>query len=336
MDLSLTALKHELTQLKESHRAGHLSDTAFDEARRALERRIVEAVLREDAPASAPVASATPSATPTTASIAAPGASSSTNLWIALVAVVLAISGAAYWWKGAPRPVAAVAPVAAPMAVAPGVEGAPHDTGNEQIAAMVDRLALKLKDKPQDAEGWSMLARSYAVLGRHAEAATAFERAIALRPNDASLTAGYADSVAKAGAVAVATGVSSTNTAAPSAQPAAAHATVSGTVTLAPALAKQASPEDTLFVFARAAQGERIPLAVLRRQVKDLPLQFTLDDSMGMSPQNKLSGATQVVVSARISKSGQAMPQAGDIAGQAPPVNVGASGISIELRELVK
>src|ERR1035437_3373387 len=99
MDISLTALKQELTQLKESHRAGHLSDTAFDEARRALERRIVEAVLTEEAPARAPVASATPSPTATAASISAPGASSSTNLWIALVAVVLAISGAAYWWR---------------------------------------------------------------------------------------------------------------------------------------------------------------------------------------------------------------------------------------------
>jgi cytochrome c-type biogenesis protein CcmH len=116
----------------------------------------------------------------------------------------------------------------------------------------------------------------------------------------------------------------------------AASGTVSGTVTLAPALAKQASPDDTVFIFARAAQGERVPLAVLRKQVKDLPIQFVLDDSMGMSPQNKLSAAGQVSVSARISKSGQAMPQSGDITGQAAPVSVGTSGITIEIRELVK
>jgi cytochrome c-type biogenesis protein CcmH len=101
-------------------------------------------------------------------------------------------------------------------------------------------------------------------------------------------------------------------------------------------MVKLTSPEDTVFIFARAAQGERVPLAVLRKQVKDLPLQFTLDDSMGMSPQNRLSSANQVVVSARISKSGQAMPQSGDISGQAPLVAVGTSGIAIEIRDLVK
>ncbi|MFM2050901.1 MAG: hypothetical protein RL682_1392, partial [Pseudomonadota bacterium] len=73
-------------------------------------------------------------------------------------------------------------------------------------------------------------------------------------------------------------------------------ASVSGTVSLSGALAQQAQPEDTVFVFARAAQGGRMPLAILRKQVKDLPLRFTLDDSLAMSPANALSGAKQVIV----------------------------------------
>jgi cytochrome c-type biogenesis protein CcmH len=113
-------------------------------------------------------------------------------------------------------------------------------------------------------------------------------------------------------------------------------ATVSGTVTLSVALAKQAQPEDTVFVFARAPEGSRMPLAILRKQVKDLPLTFKLDDSMAMSPANALSTASKIIVSARVSKSGNAMPQPGDLTGQTAPVDVGATGLKIEIKETVK
>ena len=111
---------------------------------------------------------------------------------------------------------------------------------------------------------------------------------------------------------------------------------VSGTVTLSAALAKQAQPEDTLFVYARTAEGSRMPLAILRKQVKDLPLTFKLDDSMAMSPSSALSTASKVIVGARVSKSGNAMPQPGDLSGQSAPVNVGATGVQIEIKEAVK
>ena len=106
---------------------------------------------------------------------------------------------------------------------------------------------------------------------------------------------------------------------------------MSGTVTLAPGLAAQAAPGDTVFVFARAVGGGRMPLAVQRAKVGDLPLSFKLDDSMAMTPTATLSGAQQVIVGARISKSGNAIPQAGDLAGEAPPVAPGASGIAIRI-----
>jgi len=102
-------------------------------------------------------------------------------------------------------------------------------------------------------------------------------------------------------------------------------AKISGTVKLVAALAANASPTDTVFVFARAAQGPRMPLAIVRKQVKDLPFAFTLDDSLAMNPDMKLSNFQQVVVGARISKSGNAMPQSGDLQGQTEVIAVGAA-----------
>jgi cytochrome c-type biogenesis protein CcmH len=262
-----------------------------------------------------------------------------------------------------------------------------------------------MQEQPNDAEGWSMLARSYSVLGRHPEALAAYEKAVALRKDDPSLLADYADSLAVknnrnlegepmklveralkldpkhlkalslAGSYAFArkdylgaikhwekvVAIGPADNAfvqqfgpaiaeardlaglPPVAKPldstpptALAGRTVSGRVTLSAALAKQAQPDDTVFVFARPAPGAGMPLAILRKQVKDLPLDFTLDDSMAMSPANALSSSSKVVVSARISKSGNAMPQPGDLSGQTAEVNVGASGLRIEIKDVVK
>ena len=98
---------------------------------------------------------------------------------------------------------------------------------------------------------------------------------------------------------------------------------------LAAELASKAAPTDTVFVFARATAGPGPPLAVMRRQVKDLPLEFSLDDTMAMAPDRKLSGATEVVVGARISRSGNPMPQSGDLQGVSKPVKVGATGVAV-------
>jgi len=102
--------------------------------------------------------------------------------------------------------------------------------------------------------------------------------------------------------------------------PAVAANSLQVTVTLDPAFADRANPEDTVFIFARAAQGPRMPLAIARKRVSDLPVTVTLDDSMAMAPGMVLSGFEEVTVGARISKSGNAMAQSGDLQGSLSPV----------------
>ncbi|HSV69000.1 MAG TPA: c-type cytochrome biogenesis protein CcmI, partial [Methylibium sp.] len=109
-----------------------------------------------------------------------------------------------------------------------------------------------------------------------------------------------------------------------------AAAAVRGTVRLAPALAARAGPDDTVFVFARAAEGPRMPLAIRRYRVAELPVSFTLDDSLAMSPQMKLSSFARVVVGARVSKSGQATPQPGDLVAEPLPPTGGAVELVID------
>ena len=94
-------------------------------------------------------------------------------------------------------------------------------------------------------------------------------------------------------------------------------------------------PTDSIFVFARAVQGPRVPLAVLRVQVKDLPFSFTLDDSMAVMPMRKISDARQVIVGARISKSGSATPEPGDLEGFSTPVPLGSNGVEVVINQVV-
>jgi len=108
-----------------------------------------------------------------------------------------------------------------------------------------------------------------------------------------------------------------------------------GVVSIDSALAARLSPGDTVFVLARPVSGSRMPLAIARTTVAALPYRFTLDDSMAMAAGATISSHAQVVVAARVSKSGTAVPQKGDIEGASAPVAPGTSGVNVVLSRIV-
>jgi cytochrome c-type biogenesis protein CcmH len=117
--------------------------------------------------------------------------------------------------------------------------------------------------------------------------------------------------------------------------PASTGASVSGVVSLSPALAAKVAPTDKLFIFARALNGPKMPLAIVEAQVKDLPFKFTLTDAMAMMPQLKLSGFPEIVVVARVSKSGNASPQSGDLQGGSSKVKAGEKNVRVSIDAVV-
>lgn len=386
---NVALLRDQLAELDADLANGTLPREQYEPARHELEQRVLE----ESRAAPAGATDAPPAAAAWTAAILAGG--------IPLAALLL------YVVLGSHE-------AFAPEAAITAKSGAEHDTSPQQVDQMAQNLAARLAQEPNNVEGWVMLARTYYVRNRHAEAAQAFERAVALVPGNADLLADYADALAAtqgglagkpeqlikqaleadptqwkalalAGtlafdrkdyaqalahweklkatvppeapiaksidasiaearqlgglppgatppAVALAPRPPSPSMSGPASAPAAdalPEARVAGTVKLAPTLAANAAPTDTVFIFARPAQGSKMPLAILKRQVKDLPATFALDDSMAMSPSLALSNFSEVVVGARISRSGNAMPQSGDLEGLSPPIKIGATGLTV-------
>ncbi len=117
--------------------------------------------------------------------------------------------------------------------------------------------------------------------------------------------------------------------------PALAAASVAGTITVAPTLAESAARGGTLFVIARASGGPPIPIAVLRLPAPEFPVSFTLDDSNAMDPARRLSGTESLELEARLSRSGQAMREPGDLFGRVANVRPGADGLRIVLDQVV-
>ena len=296
-------------------------------------------------------------------------------------------------------------------------QAAPHEGASDpQIVAMVETLAAKVRARPDDVQGWSLLARSMNALGRCPEAVDAYEHLAKLVPDNPDVLADWADALgmkngrnlqgkpyemvkqalkidpahqkalALAGTAAMSEGdytasiaywqalakvvppgsedqqkvaaiieevrgraaaagsalppgraVAQAPKAPPAAPPAKAAAavpaagasTVSGTVSIAPALASKVAITDSLFIFARAEGGPRVPLAVLRGGARELPKDFVLDDSMAMAPGMNLSTAGPVRIEARVSKSGNATPQPGDLVGSSAVVKPGARDVKI-------
>lgn len=261
-----------------------------------------------------------------------------------------------------------------------------------QLEGMVAKLEAKIKANPDDLEGVRMLARSYMVLGRPADAVITYKGLAAKQPNDASVYADWADAAASvqngafAGepdrliakalaldpknvkALALAGSAAydaqdfraavelwermaalvdpqsemgqavqamlsdargklgmpkqTASTTPPAASPV---LTAKGQVSLAPALKAKAAPDDAVFIFARNPAGGP-PLAAMRFKVADLPLDFDLSKAqamMGGVPQGK------IVIGARVSKSGNATPNSGDLQGKSAEVAPDAQGVKI-------
>lgn len=390
---NLAILRDQRAELEADLANGVISAEQYEVTRAELDRRVLE-----ETRSVGPAGGETPrrSGAWTAAGIAA---------LFPIAAVVL------YVLLGTP---AALSPDASRMAAS--TQGDDH-ASPERIESMIEQVKQKLAQDPSNVDGWVVLARTYYVTQRPQEAAAAFERAVALAPDDADLIADWADTLGVAqgrslegkpeeliaralranpaqwkanalagtiafnrkqypkaveyweraragvepgspiaqsieGSLAEARQLAGMPPGAAATQPppvavvpspkdvaagkakgsaAAAGGTVAGTVKLASSLTGNVSPDDAVYIFARPADGSRMPLALLKKQVRDLPVAFTLDDSMAMSPSAKLSDHTEVIVGARVSRSGSPMPASGDFEGLSAPVKLGSSGMSVTI-----
>lgn len=321
--------------------------------------------------------------------------------WAAVAASALAVPAIAFGIYAA---------VGNPKGTDPALAAAkgPGQMSEHDVVAMVDRLAAKVRERPDDVQGWSLLARSTAAMGRFNESAEAYEHLNKLVPGDADVLADYADALgmaqgqslagrprelveqalkvnpthrkalALAGTAALDAGdypaaarywtdlasqmpqgsedekqvqailAEVREKAAAAGKPVAAAPkqvakasapatprSVSGSVSIAPQIASRLTGGETLFIFARAEGGSRVPLAIVRASAKELPMKFALDDSQSMAPGANISSAQALRVEARISKAGKATAQPGDLEGSSAIVKPGARDVNIVIDKVV-
>lgn len=188
-----------------------------------------------------------------------------------------------------------------------------------------DKLRHALQIDPRHQRALWLLGISDFQRGQYADAAAQWKTLLPLLQPGSKVAAAVQQELAEAEARAGG-GTQTAELAAADPAPGASSAVAAGTVALtvsvklAPDLASKVQPGDTLFVFARAVDGPPMPLAVARLKASDLPAEVTLTDAMAMTPAMTLSKFAKVSVAARISKSGDAMPQAGDL--ESMPVEV--------------
>lgn len=156
---------------------------------------------------------------------------------------------------------------------------------------------------------------------RYAEAIAFWERASKAAP-DERLRGPIATSIAEARALMAPGQAASASAGQPF---------VAGRVTVAAALKDRIGPDDTVFIFARPAEGSRMPVALLKKRGRDLPLDFALDDTLAMTPEARLSRHARVIVGVRVSKRGDAIPAPGDLEGELAPVALGSTGLVLEI-----
>ena len=198
----------------------------------------------------------------------------------------------------------------------------PTATGDlGSVDSLLAGLESRLAADPSDAKGWLLLAKSYAFLGRGDDAAEAYARAKALGQVELEFEATLHDSLdAKAAQPAIgARGASGTK----GGNDGGNKPAIRGRLTLADSARSQLDAQDTIFIFAKPTDGSVMPVAVLRKSVADLPLDFELSDQHSMSAVAKLSNTAAVTITARVSKSGNAMQAEPGFEVVSEPVNVG-------------
>ena len=290
--------REQLDELEADLQRGVISREEFERASREVEHRIV-----------AEHAGGAPSAAAHRPAVAA-------ALVVGLLLPLAAVLG--YLLLGNPRALDAVSV---------------QQSDPKQLPALVERISAHLKQNPQDAEGWMLLARAQASMGRYEPAVQAYARALQLMPENRDLLveliktlalAGRADFEANnfAGAIAyweqilpfappesefartVTASIAEARQLGGMAPAEVRASALRGVISLDPKLKDRVSPGDTVFVLARPAAGSKMPLAVVRTTVEKLPYTFTLDDSMAMAAGATISSHAKVVVVARISRSG--------------------------------
>ncbi len=251
---------------------------------------------------------------------------------VGVVALGIAALGVvALWWHSESKSVKEV-PVAVstahPAASTHAATDAMPTQKVDSVEVMVERLRARLEKEPNDVDGWVLLGRSYHYLERWDDAKAAFAKARAL---------GYQGDAETAEAGNASSAMNATTSAADSANDAvfsdisrvapnnagsrndnadaaaSDSARVRAAVDVTPELRAKFAPGTTVFVFARAAQGPRMPLAVVRKTLSELPAEIDLDDSLAMMPEAKISAAQTIVLGARIAPSGNPIAQPGDV-----------------------
>ncbi|MGE6917822.1 c-type cytochrome biogenesis protein CcmI [Achromobacter kerstersii] len=198
------------------------------------------------------------------------------------------------------------------------------------IAAVAQALAAQ-PDQPKALALAGMMALRR---GDAAEALAHWERLQALLPPDSEAARQIQSNIAQARGMAAGgatAGATASSPPTPAGQSTAATTTprLSGHARIAESLRGKVQPGDTVFILARPVEGSRMPLAILRMRVSDLPRAFVLDDSNAMSPDATLSRASKVRVEIRVSRSGTAAAQSGDLSGVLPDVAVPADGLEL-------
>jgi len=248
---------------------------------------------------------------------------------LALIGVALGI----YFLLGSPDSIASAHGAASERGSATQV---PSATASQQPSAQANagslddvtrKLAARLAAKGGSDGEWKLLAESYDYMGRTADAKAARAHIASATPSDAANSVSDEPAVTGEQMAAVADALDSRTAAAPASArnsttpTATGTAQISGTVEISTKLAPRAAAGATLFIYAKQPNAPGPPLAVLRMRAEHWPVTFTLNDANAMVPGRNLSNADNVQIEARISRSGDALPQSGDLVGSVTSVN---------------